>query len=331
MDTLITIAMPVYNVEKYVKESILSVLEQTYDNIELLIVDDCGNDNSMAIVNSIIDNYKGCKMINIIKHEYNKGLSEARNTAIKEAKGDYIFFIDSDDFIPNDCIEKLFNTMKSNDVDFVVGSCEKINEINKTHENYMILENKTIKDSKEIKEYIFQDSKKRYNANTWNKLFKISFLREKNLFFVPNIYYEDNLFSISTYTQSNSCSFISDITYYYRIREGSIMQFGERAFTEKEIKNLAYVRKREKDYIKKFNYCTHFEDVFLSLSVSCFYHVKAYLHHNLNNLYIKPYIKELLYYPLSLKEVLSFKRKRLWHLFFWFLDKCPYFIIQLFV
>lgn len=331
MENLVTIAMPVYNVEKYVKESILSVLEQTYNNIELLIVNDCGNDNSMKIVSSIVDNYNGGKMIHIIKHEYNKGLSEARNTAIKEAKGDYIFFIDSDDFITKDCVEKLFNTMKSNDVDFVVGSCEKIDEINKKHENYMILERKTIKNSNEIKEYIFQDSKRRYSANAWNILFKISFLREKGLFFIPNIYYEDNLFSISTYTQSNSCSCISDITYLYRQREGSIMQFGERAFTEKEIKDLTYVRKEEKKYLRNFDCCKHFEDIYLSLSVSCFYQAKAFLHHNLNNLYIKPYIKRMLYYPIPLKQIFSFERMRLKHLFFWLLDKCPYFIIQLFV
>lgn len=280
----ITIAMPVYNVENYIRESILSVLNQSIDNIELLIVDDCGTDNSMTIAKEIANNYHGSKRIRIAKHQVNKGLSEARNTAIKEAFGKYIYFIDSDDFISNNCIESMYKVIEGENVDFVIGSYEKTNENGKELNEPFIIKKKTIKDAKKIKEYIFKNPKEYYMACAWNKLFKLSFLRSNNLWFVPGTYYEDNMFSLQSYMLAGSCSYIPTITYFYRQREGSIMHIGRGAFSEKEIKDLSNVRKTERDYLMKFSYCEHFEDVMLSLSIICFYQAKAYKSHNFNNL-----------------------------------------------
>jgi glycosyltransferase involved in cell wall biosynthesis len=108
----VTLSMPVYNVEKYMERALLSALNQTFESIEYLIVDDKGTDNSMAIVRRIIANHPRGKDVRIIDHGVNQGLGAARNSAIKEAKGEYLYCMDSDDEITKDCIEILYNKMR---------------------------------------------------------------------------------------------------------------------------------------------------------------------------------------------------------------------------
>lgn len=104
----------VYNVEKYVAECLNSVISQTYDHskIECIIVNDCTTDDSMDIVYEIIKKYDGGMSFIICRHEHNEGLSAARNTGIEVAKCNYIFFIDSDDYIYPNSLELLLNASK---------------------------------------------------------------------------------------------------------------------------------------------------------------------------------------------------------------------------
>lgn len=330
MRPLITIAMPIYNVEKYIKEAMVSVLSQTYNNIEFLIIDDRGSDKSMMIVNDIIDNYNGNKTIRIIKHDENKGLSEARNTAMNEAKGEYIYFIDSDDFITKDCIEKMYNIIKdNNNVDFVVASYKKIFETKTINDDSITLENISIKNSTKIKEYIFQNPSKRFIGYVWNKLFKISFLKRNGLSFIPKIYYEDDIFSLKAYMGSDSLTCLADITYYYRQREDSIMYIGKGAFIKKEIQDYSYTRKQEKNFLKEFSDIKYYKNEMLYIAGFCFFNAKAYINHNDNKVNIKPYIKDILYYPLSLNKILFARKDFIKHFFFWSLSKFPYFITRL--
>ena len=105
----ITIAIPVYNVEKYVEKSLLSALNQDFSgSYEILVVDDKGTDKSMDIVRRVIENHKKGNIVRIVEHSENKGLGPARNTAINEAKGKYLFFLDSDDWITENCLTVLY-------------------------------------------------------------------------------------------------------------------------------------------------------------------------------------------------------------------------------
>jgi glycosyltransferase involved in cell wall biosynthesis len=118
----VTLTMPVYNVAPYIEKSLLSALDQTYEEIEFIVVDDKGTDNSMEIVRKVIDNHPRGKAVKIIEHPINIGLGAGRNSAIDNALGEYIFFMDSDDEITPDCIQKLYDEMQRSDVDFVQGS-----------------------------------------------------------------------------------------------------------------------------------------------------------------------------------------------------------------
>ena len=91
----ISIIIPIYNVAPYVERCLYSALNQSYEDIELVLVDDCGTDNSMNIVSEVVEKYVGNKKILLFKHEHNLGLSAARNTGIKNATGDYLLFLDS--------------------------------------------------------------------------------------------------------------------------------------------------------------------------------------------------------------------------------------------
>ena len=104
----ITIVIPVYNVAPYIKDCLASVMKQTYKGeIECLLIDDCGTDNSMGVVSQVLKDYSGKIDFRIYRHKYNRGLSAARNTGIEHATGEYIYFLDSDDEITSDCMEKL--------------------------------------------------------------------------------------------------------------------------------------------------------------------------------------------------------------------------------
>ena len=109
----VSIIVPVYNVEDYIERCMLSIIDQTYPNIECIIVDDCTPDNSITIIQSLLQQYNGTISFKILKHTTNKGLSESRNTGTEKATGDYIYYLDSDDELTPNCIEHLVDIAKT--------------------------------------------------------------------------------------------------------------------------------------------------------------------------------------------------------------------------
>lgn len=172
---LITVIINVYNGEKYIKKCLDSVINQTYQNLEILIINDGSTDNTLDIINK----YKDAR-INIINQE-NKGLSLSRNVGIDNAKGEYLYFVDADDFIENDTIEYLYNLCKKNRVLMSTCLCKQITKYD------TIIKNKPeiirIESGKNLLDNILL-SKTRSGA-LWNKLIK------KELF--DNIRFEDRI------------------------------------------------------------------------------------------------------------------------------------------
>ena len=116
MDKLISIIVPVYNVEKYVAECIESIIKQTYQNLEILLIDDGSTDNSGKICDKYAEKDKRIKII----HKENGGVSSARNLGLDLAQGEYIAFIDSDDFVSNKYIESLYSAIEHKDAEIVL-------------------------------------------------------------------------------------------------------------------------------------------------------------------------------------------------------------------
>ena len=122
----ITIGIPIYNKEKYIALTLETALAQTYENIEILVLDDCGTDGSMDIVREFQQTHPRGKDIRIVSQPHNMGIGEARNRIIEEAQGKYLFFLDADDTIIPDTIEGLVNVAKEYDAQVVMASYDKI-------------------------------------------------------------------------------------------------------------------------------------------------------------------------------------------------------------
>lgn len=218
MSPLVSIIVPVYNVSDYIERCIHSVISQTYPNIQCIIVDDVTPDDSIEKCKRFIANYDGPVKFKIVHHTINRGLSAARNTGTDEATGDYIYYLDSDDDITPDCIEKLLYFAKEDET------------IQMVQGNYLMITDGDVKPGKsesciisnndDVREMFLIHRK--LNEFVWNKLFKRSFIVENNLYNKEGIINEDLLWIFSVIKVLEKAILCKDTTYHYRIRKGSI-------------------------------------------------------------------------------------------------------------
>ena len=209
----VSIVVPVYNVEKYLNRCLNSLVNQDYKNIEIIIVNDGSPDNSQMIIDKYEKEYS-----NVIKafKKKNEGLSEARNFGLKKATGDYIAFIDSDDYVETNMISEMIKCASKNNSDIVV--CDIFDE----YENEGIV--KIYKNVFTGDSSIFEEHKILLNRfSAWNKLFKVSLFSDKKLKFEKGKIYEDLRLILKLYLKTNTISFIKKPLYHYVIRDGSIM------------------------------------------------------------------------------------------------------------
>lgn len=222
----VSIIIPIYNVAPYIEACLKSVFSQTYKNLEIILVDDCGNDNSIEIAKTIVKEEGQDYNIKFLYHQFNRGLSASRNTGLKEATGDYVFFLDSDDTITPHCINDLIVPALNDKFDIIVGDYCVISNKNTT--SLLNLENGYIKGNKNIIS-CFTNGKCYLMA--WNKLLNRQFLIENNLLFKEGILHEDILWSYKLACCADLMYVVKKITYLYLIRSGSITQkIGTRNF-----------------------------------------------------------------------------------------------------
>ena len=223
---LISVVIPVYNVASYLEECIKSAIHQSYSNLEILCIDDCSTDASIEIIKSfaIFE-----PRIRLISHQHNLGLGAARNTGIELANGDYIYFLDSDDFIHTHTFDKLIQKALHTDADVVVGGAwafphdASIKMGSYIQELNQYLEIK-VGDS-EVNETNFRQLHDEIACVAWGKLYRASFLRNNDLQFVEKkILHEDNGFHVKVLSCEPSIATVKEHLYQYRIRKNSIMQ-----------------------------------------------------------------------------------------------------------
>lgn len=213
INQLISIIVPVYNVEKYISKCIDSVIAQTYKDYELILVDDGSTDNSGKICDEYALKDSRIKVI----HKKNEGVTATRDRGVKEAKGEFLFFIDGDDHITENALELFTNKQKENDADLVKGSFCKISEENIILNKYIVPD--SVKTVNEWFKYITDNTV----WSIWNTLIR------KNLYCkyvnVPNEISlgEDLITSSQLAIGLNKISTCQNITYYYVQRDTSIM------------------------------------------------------------------------------------------------------------
>lgn len=218
----VSIIIPLYNVAPYVEKCLLSVFKQTFSNIEVILIDDCGSDDTMKIVNRLLNVNKNELDIHVIQHNRNKGLSAARNTGIKVATGDYLFFLDSDDMLSEDCIEKMAFFAEKTCADIVIANYDEILPNNSVCDSECFyLKDQLLTSNLDILRAFCQ---KDFFVMAWNKLVRRDFIINNGLLFKEGLIHEDELWSFMFALKANSCVIRRESLYYYRIRPGSITQ-----------------------------------------------------------------------------------------------------------
>lgn len=242
--------MPIYNVAPYVERALLSALNQTFESIEFLLVDDRGTDNSMEIVHRIIKEHPRGKDVRIIEHPHNIGTGATKNTAIDNAQGEYLFFMDSDDEITPACIQVLYERMMEDRVDVVVASSQAKDIDGKLYE-HVKLSNITKRGEKKLIDYHYVKGNL-YPVYTWNKLYDLSFLKKNKIYCIPYHLCEDLYFSFNVELCAQSFSYVDSITYLYYIRSNSFMGRMRSNINIKEINMLNEFLNFEKKESLKF-------------------------------------------------------------------------------
>ncbi len=278
----ISIIIPMYNSETFLKKCLDSVIVQTMKSFEIIIIDDKSTDRSLKIANEYTDKFNYIKIVNLQK---NNGVSFARNIGLEHARGEYIFFLDSDDFIESNFLEVMYKNIKKCNADIACCKYYYIKEKGKKNSNKKIY----------IRKCLFNHRPGKYNSVNiigtlikdtnlhfflWNKIFKRDIILQNNLFF-ENKCFEDMIFTLKAFYFSHKIVIIDDFLYYYRKHNFSLTnsmsfdQLNSYLHSLKLIKSFLI----EKDIYKiyKFSY------IYLALRffISCLYRVPQALYSDL--------------------------------------------------
>lgn len=241
----ISVIMPAYNAEKSITESIESVLNQTYQDFELIIINDGSKDNTLEICKRFTKAYSNIKLIN----QKNKGVSAARNCGIKNADGKYIMFIDSDDTYNSRIIELMYNKIKESDYDCVM--CD-IKYINKQDEKELgcFSKNKDIYNKDDLLSELYPFIDVNGFHTLYNKIYVNKIIKENGIEFDDKLSMaEDLLFNLIYIDKCNSCAFVHKALYNYNIENS----FLSNKYRSDEFEKRIIVIKNLKQFYQKNN------------------------------------------------------------------------------
>jgi glycosyltransferase involved in cell wall biosynthesis len=242
----VSVAIPVYNVEAYIERAINSIFNQDYDNIEIIALYDRSVDNSLDVLKKSLSNSRFPYTI-IENQQSNSSIGIARNLLIKNSNAQYLYFLDSDDYIESHTIKLLVNEAIMSNADIVKSSYQCVDESGKVlkkcqYKYDAILDSITLKRNV----YVFGEYHPVYS---WNKLYRMSFLKSNNLSYLHN-FHEDLLFYFLELEKANKIALLKSITYNYVIRNNSLTRS---AMTAEKAEVFINVRNFVYDYLRKDN------------------------------------------------------------------------------
>ena len=322
----VTIGIPVYNIERYVRLAMDSALAQTFQSIEFLILDDCGTDSSMNIVCEYQQNHPRGKDIRIIRQSQNGGIGNARNRIIDESSGKFLFFMDSDDTLPSNAIELLYSAMKRYDAQIVYGSNERIyNELDAQKVEVESYSDMQFLHGDEFADYAY-DSFGNITANVWKYLIDINVYRENHLRFPTINYWEDFVMTVDLPAYITRAVFISDIIYQYHCRAGSLSNYQKRDLIEKqEIQDTIEALEQLKQNSHSLKDRSFFHKRMYKVMLAEFYIVCAIFRNE--NVISPPFekreIRDIMSSPLAFSEILHLRGWRFRNLLLFLLGELP--------
>lgn len=259
---LVSVIIPVYNAEKYLKKCLNSIFNQSYKKIEVICINDGSSDGSLDILDEYIKIYEE-KMI--VKTIENSGQANARNIGINIAKGEFVMFVDSDDYIDKFMIENLVRKQSENNADMVVCNIDRIfegdfkNNIKKFNydTSLNLCELTTIDEHPEIICFL--------TAAPYAKLIKRSFINDNNISFIKGYIYEDLVFTQNILSHSPSIEICKESYYKYMVRQNTTM-----TSKKSNVVDMFYAYDTLFDYYKNNKLETKFKE---ELDFLCYYHV----------------------------------------------------------
>ena len=310
MEYEVTIGIPVYQVEKYIRESLESALSQTFSSIEFLICDDCGTDSSIAIVREFQEKHSRGDDIHIVHQPHNMGLGCARNRMIAEAKGRYIYFMDSDDLLAPNAIECLYEQAKEYDADIVFGSMEKVLLYeNGRHIKTTDYAHKVFLRENEFASWVYQKYD-RIQASTCNFLIKLDVYKLNEIQYKPVNYWEDFTTTMDLPTYVTRVVLLPTVTYYYMCREGSLSNYQLREQIKKSeiletMQAVTMVKENSERILKK----PFFSDRMLKVMMTCFYVCCTILKNKkkIHPSFEKKELRDFMRYPVAWSAVCSMR------------------------
>lgn len=305
-DELISVIIPVYNAEKYIRKCIESVLNQTYRNLEIILIDDGSTDNSY----SVCQEYNNNSSVKII-HKENEGVSKARNYGIDISNGKYLIFIDADDYISCDMIEKLYKNIKENNADISMCNIIRINEKGQYIDKF----NKNI-DKKEKKVEILSRDEfisnildyRCYFTYATNKLIKKEVL--KKVRFNEEIHYnEDGVFFLELSNNIKKAVYIEPVELYFYLQNSNsanAQKFNERSITI--IKSFEIFE----TYFNEFNYKNkcYFAYRYVSYFLEYYYYLLS-KNNSVGKEELKKVIKKYFKYAIKADDISIIKKNNL--------------------
>lgn len=239
----VSVIVPVYNTEKYLKRCLDSLVNQTLKEIEIIIINDCSPDNSKQILNKYEKEYNNVK---VFHNKTNKGIGYNRNFGIEKATGEYIGFIDSDDYVDMTMYEKLYNKAKKDDLELVVCNfhkmLEKENSLEEITPDFIIEEQKNTVLEKT------PSLLSKVNLAPWNKLYKRSLLGS-DIRFPEKLKYEDAIVVVKVLARAKKIGFVKDKLNYYLVRNKS-----ETTVMDKRVFDILEITKQIINELKSHDY-----------------------------------------------------------------------------
>ncbi len=253
---LISVIIPVYNVEKYLRECVDSVLNQTYDNFEIILIDDGSTDSS----GKICDEYAYNDARITVVHKENEGQSVARNIGIEYSSGDWLYFPDSDDYIAGDTFETLLKKAVTEKADIVIFDAYSFSDDgSKVRQSYISKKDYPACSGKEMFSALQKNGD--FHCPLWSMFYNGDFLRKSNIRMIPGIIYEDSVFGFQIMMQASRIAHERRTFYFRRYRSGSTMTQPEKRYRHFHSRCEVYRAVRDfcrengfadKDYAKEY-------------------------------------------------------------------------------
>lgn len=268
---LITFGIPIYNAADLVERTLLSALNQTYPNIEYLLIDDKGN--SMDIVRKVVAEHPRGNAVHIIDQVFNQGTGAARNAIVTNATGEFLFTMDCDDVIIPQCIEILYHKMQEYPVDFVAASFVRLDLQGNTYPGGCQYVDTLIREEDyAVAKYRYGQGKSIFVA-TWNKLYRTDFLRVNNVRCVPHYLIDDPWFTYQVILCARSCRLISDCTLFFTYNPRSVTSVKEKeGYTDFFAEQYIGIQKLKSEYIRTLRGERFYTGLMLDIMKMSLYH-----------------------------------------------------------